>query len=92
MVLSWVFISQNWDGRRPRVCATSTPFAHLSSIFLHCSLLGSAFSWRKAGICLKRVSVAGGQQREGGSAPAPRQLFLGSIPEPLPVTELQFLP
>lgn len=92
MVLSWVFNNQNQDGRRPRVCATSTLFAHLSSIFLYFSLLGSAFSWRKAGICLKRVSVAGGQQSVGESAPAPGQLFLGSVPEPLPLSELQFLP
>lgn len=63
VVLPWVFINQNWDGRRPRVCATSTPFAHLSSIFLHFSLLCSAFSWRKAGICLKRGKYGRGDSK-----------------------------
>lgn len=36
--------------------------------------------------------MAGGQQSLGESAPAPGQLFLVSVPEPLPLAELQFLP
>lgn len=72
MALSWVFIHQNQDGRRPRRCAASTPSAHLRSIFLHFSLLGlSIFLKEKLGFVLKGESWTGGQHSPGEGTPAP---------------------
>lgn len=65
---------------------TSVPFSFIFHSWVQ-HFLGA-----KLGFVLKGLSVAGGQQSVGESASAPGQLFLGSVSEPLPLTELQFLP